>query len=54
MIELFGFQVADEATGDTTRAHLMSYDIDTGNGSTGGDISNGTVLADGADITNDR
>ena len=46
------FSGADEATGDTTRAHLMSYDIDTGNGSTGGDISNGTVLADGADITN--
>ena len=43
---------ADAATGDTTRCHLMSYDIDTDNGSTGGDLSSGVVLADGADITN--
>ncbi|QDP60695.1 MAG: hypothetical protein GOVbin1434_24 [Prokaryotic dsDNA virus sp.] len=43
---------ADAATGDTTRCHLMSFDIDSGNGSTGGDLSNGVVLADGADITN--
>ena len=28
----------------------MSYDIDTDNGSTGGDLSNGVVIADGADI----
>ncbi len=46
------FSGADAATGDTLRCHLMSYDIDTGNGSTGGDLSNGVVLADGADITN--
>lgn len=44
---------ADQATGDTTRCHLMSYDVDSDNGSTGGDLSNGVVLADGADITND-
>ena len=37
-------------TGDTARCHLMSYDVDTGNGSTGGDLSNGSVIADGADI----
>lgn len=43
---------ADAASGDTTRCHLMSYDVDSGNGSTGGDLSSGTVLADGADITN--
>lgn len=43
---------ADETTGDTTRCHLMSFDIDPDNGSTGGDLSNGVVLADGADITN--
>ena len=43
---------ADAGTGDTTRAHLMSYAIDTSNGSTGGDLSDGTVVADGADITN--
>ena len=43
---------ADTSTGDTIRFHLMSYDIDSSNSSTGGDLSNGTVLADGADITN--
>ena len=43
---------ADAATGDTTRVHLMSYDVDTANGSTGGDLSAGAVLADGGDITN--
>ena len=43
---------ADDATGDVTAAHLMSYTVDTANGSTGGDLSSGTVLADGATITN--
>ena len=43
---------ADAATGDTTRCHLQSFTIDSGNGSTGGDLSSGVVLADGADITN--
>ena len=43
---------ADSITGDDTAAHLMSYTIDTGNGSTGGDLSGGVVLADGATITN--
>ncbi len=43
---------SDAATGDTTRCHLMSYDVDSANGSTSGDLSNGVVLADGADITN--
>ena len=43
---------ADAATGDTTRAHLMSYAIVSDNSSTSGDLSDGTVLADGADITN--
>ena len=46
------FSAADAATGDTTRAHLMVYDVDTGNGSTGGDLTNGAVLADGSDIVN--
>jgi hypothetical protein len=36
---------------DTLRFHLMSYDIDNGNGVTGGDLSNGVVIADGADIS---
>ena len=43
---------ADAATGDSTAAHLMSYTVDTANGSTGGDLSAGTVLADGGTITN--
>jgi len=43
-------------TPKTVRCHLMSYDVDTANGTTSGDLSNGTVLADGSDITgiNDR
>ena len=43
---------ADAATGDTTRAHLVSYDVETSAGATSGDLSNGIVLADGADVTN--
>ena len=43
---------ADAASGDTTRCHLMSYSIDSGNGSTSGDFSSGAVLADGGDVTN--
>ena len=43
---------ADAATGEITLAHLMEYDIDTSNGTTGGDLSNGTVLADGGSVTN--
>jgi len=43
---------ADASSGDTTRCHLMSYDIDRNNLSVSGDLSNGVVLADGADITN--
>lgn len=42
----------DAASGDTTRCHLQSFTIDSGNGSTGGDLSSGTVLADAGDITN--
>ena len=46
------FHAADTDTGDTTVGHLMGYDLDVGNGSTSGDLSNGTVLADGSTITN--
>ena len=46
------FHGADTATGEDTAAHLMSYTVDTGNGSTGGDLSSGRVVADGANITN--
>ena len=43
---------ADAATGEDTAAHLMAYTVDTANGSTGGDLSSGVVVADGANITN--
>ena len=43
---------ADAATGDVTAAHVMAYDVDTDNGSTSGDLSNGVVVADGSNITN--
>ena len=41
------------STGDTIKLHLMTYDIVTADGSTCGDLSSGTVVADGADITHD-
>ena len=43
---------ADLVTGEDTAAHLMAYTVDTGNGSTGGDLSSGVVVADGDTITN--
>ena len=46
------FHAADTATGEATAAHLMSYSVDIANGSTSGDLSSGTVVADGANITN--
>ena len=38
------------ATGDTVNIHLLSFDIDQGAGAGKGDLSNGTVIAGGADI----
>ena len=38
------------ASGDTVNIHLMSFDIDQGAGAGKGDLSNGTVIAGGADI----
>ena len=46
------FHGADTATGEDTAAHLMAYTVDIANGSTGGDLSSGVVVADGANITN--
>ena len=46
------FHGADTATGEATAAHLMSYTVDIAGGSTGGDLSSGVVVADGANITN--
>ena len=43
---------ADASSGDTIRAHLMAYDVVSDNTSNSGNLSNGTVLADGSDITN--
>ncbi len=40
---------ADNATGDTTRMHLMSYDFTSGSTSC---LTNGTVLASNSDVTN--
>ena len=48
---VYWFHGADTATGDSTAAHLMAYTVDTDNGSSGGDLSSGTVVADGATIT---
>ena len=43
---------ADSSSGDTTRAHLMSYTMDVSNGTTGGDLSSGTVLAYSSSVVN--
>ena len=43
---------ADASGGDNTAAHLMAYTVNTGNGSASGDLSAGTVVADGTIITN--
>ena len=40
----------DASTGDTIRAHLMSYTVDDDNGATSGDLSSGTVVASSSDI----
>ena len=39
------FNAADTDTGDDVAAHLMAYTVDTGNGSTSGDLSSGVVVA---------
>ena len=43
---------ADASSGDTMRVHLMAYDVVSDNTSNSGNLSNGTVLADGSDIIN--
>ena len=42
----------DAGTGEVIRAHLVQYDIVISSGATSGDLSSGTVVASGADITN--
>ena len=46
------WSAADAATGDTTRAHLMAYDVVTTAGGTSGDLSGGAVVAASSDVTN--
>ena len=48
---LFGVGAAST---DDINFHVMSYAIDTGNGGTSGDLSDGVVLADGSAISSDR
>jgi len=40
----------DAASGDTINIHLLSFDFDAGAGAGKGDLSNGAVVAGGADI----
>ena len=44
------FAGGNAASGDTINIHLMSFDIDQGSGAGKGDLSNGAVVASGADI----
>ena len=46
---IYSFEGADDATGDTTRMHLMSYDFTSGATSC---LTNGTLLAHNSDVTN--
>jgi len=50
---VFVWVAADTSNGDTLKFHLMSYTIVTAaNGGDVGDLSSGTVIADGANIIN--
>tara|TARA_R110002020_G_scaffold216262_7_gene423708 strand:+ start:957 stop:1745 length:789 start_codon:yes stop_codon:yes gene_type:complete len=42
----------DDVGANAVRTHLMQYTIDSGNSSTGGDLSSGAVLAYSSDVTN--
>lgn len=46
---VIGLEGADAATGDTTRMHMLSYDLTSGSTSS---LSNGTLLAHNSDTTN--
>ena len=48
--QVYLFAGGNAASGDTVNIHLMSFDIDKGAGAGKGDLSNGTVIAGGADI----
>ena len=46
------WHAADAATGDDVAAHLMAYSVNFVPGSPSGNLSGGTVIADGATMTN--
>ena len=46
---VYSLEGADQATGDTTRMHLMSYTFTSGSTSS---LTSGTVLASNSDVTN--
>lgn len=50
--EVKWFHAGDAATGSSVCAYLMSYTVDTGNGSTSGDLSSGTKLFSSGTVTN--
>ena len=46
------FSGAESATGDVLKAVMMAYDLDKANGSTSGDLTNGSVVASSSNVTN--
>ena len=50
---VFVYVAGDGASGDTIRFHLMEYDINVEDSSSGGDLSGGVVVASGSDISHD-
>ena len=48
--QVYLYTGGNAATGDTINIHLLSFDIDQGSGAGKGDLSNGAVVAGGADI----
>jgi len=50
---VYVWAAGNDATGDIIKFHLMTYDIVTADGSTCGNLSSGSVLADGGNITHD-
>ena len=50
--EVIWWAGADAATGDSTAAHLVSYEVDRTNGSASGNLTGGVVAADGDIVVN--
>ena len=49
--QVYWFAGGSSSSGDVINIHLLSYTIDTDNGATSGDLSDGVVIAGGADKT---